>query len=303
MKTRFVYYNVKTGFITDIIPTRKRGRGKYIECPLEDVIGFLDGTKGMFDYVVAYNKDAKNHLLLKKDNIIKFRATTNRLSKVPYKVNAISDLTMVYYSDNVLEVSLDVSRIAPLYQTNFRKDVEFERGTEIRITLKEKDSGNLLKELVIDAQELLDVGQMFFNLYDHIYSDNVEFFVYKLFESYSWSKGKVKLISPIKDKIKFDIHKADSKARSKDFSYHLIMKPTRKGIRITNNIDNLKLIRFHEQIEFFVVDKHDPNILYDKFSIVEEDLEEKTMILALDCDVRGKAILYNHKYISVLLEG
>lgn len=303
MKTKFVYYNVKTGFITDILKTRKRGRGKYIECPIEDVIGFLDGSEGIANWVVAYNNDLKKTILIKKDNIIRLRAPSNRLSKVPYKANTLSDLTIVYYSDNVLEVSLDMSRISPLYQTNFRKDVTFERGTEIRITLKEKDSGNLLKEIVVDAQDLLDSGQMFFDLYDHIYSDNVEFFVYKLFESYSWSKGKVKLISPIKDKIKFDIHKADTKKRSTDFSYHLIMKATEKGIRITNNIENLKLIRFHEQIEFFVVDKHDPNILYDKFTIVEEDLDSKTMMFPLDCDVRGKTILYNHKYISVLLEG
>jgi len=301
-RARFVYYDKKTGFITDILKTRKRGRSPYIQCDIDEVIGFLNGSWGMMDYVVAYNNELKKHILIKKDNVIRLRQSSKRLSKIPYKKEAISDLRLVYYSDNVLEVSMDVSRIAPLYQTNFKDDVVFEKGTEIRITLKEKDSGNLLKEFIINAQDLLDSVQLFFELYDHIYPDNVEFFTYKMFESYSWTKGTVKLISPVKDKIKFDIHKADLKRRSKDFEYHLIMKQTERGVRVTNNIESLKLIRFHKDIVFYVVDKHDPNILYEKFAIDEHLLKESIFILNLKTDISDKSILYNHKYISVLKE-
>ncbi len=302
MKTRYVYYNKKTGIITDILATRKRGRAYYIECPFDEVVGFIEGTKGIMNYVVAHNRDIDEHVLMKKDNVIRLRAPSKKLSKIPYRVNTLSDLTLVYYPDNVLEASLDVSRIAPLYQTNFRDEVVFEKGTELRITLKEKKKGNLLKEFVIDAQELLDAGQMFFELYDHIYPDDVNFFTYKLLDSYSWHTDNIKLISPAKEKIKFDIYKADNKARSKDFSYHLIMESMEKGLKITNNIENLKLIRFHKQVEFFLVDKHDPNILYEKFDLIKEDLEKKNIVVHLKCDTKGKAILYNHKYISVLKE-
>lgn len=301
-RNRYVYYDKKTGFITHILPTRRRGRSPYIECDIDEVIGFLDGSVGLLEYVVAFDRDLKKHILIKKDNIIRLRQPSKELIKIPYKKNADSDLRIVYYSDNVLEVSLDMSRIAPLYQTNFRDEVVFEKGTEIRITLKEKDSGNLLKEFIINAQDLLDSVQMFFELYDHIYSDNVEFFTYKMFESYSWSKGTVKLISPMKDRIKFEIHKADNRRRSKDFDYHLIMKATKKGIKITNNIESLRTIRFHEAIAFFIVDKHDPNILYEKFSLNRDDLETSDILLDLNTDITDKAILYNHKYISVLKE-
>jgi len=301
-KQRYVYYDKKTGRIKDILNKRKRGRAPYITCSLEDVIGFLAGTESKIHYVVAYNRETKKTVLMKKDNIIKFRAPSKKLTKIPYKVNTESDLTLIYYSDNVLEVTLDVSRISPLYQTNFREEVTFERGTEFRITLKEKDSGNLLKELVLDAQDLLNHGQLFFELEDHIYPNNVEFFTYKVLNTYSWFKGKIKLISPAKEKIKFDIHKADNQPRSKDFTYHLIVEMTKEGLRITNNIDNLKLIRVYDQIEFFIVDEHDPNILYEKFSLTEEDLENKVIVVPLDCDTKGKNILYNHKHISVLKE-
>ena len=302
MKTRYVYYDKQTGQLGDILDKRKRGRSPHIECPIDEVIGFLDGSKGMNQYIIAYNRDLKKHILIEKNNVIQLRQPSKTLKKIPYKKNDISDLRLIYYSDNVLEVTLDVSRIAPLYQTNFRDEVVFEKGTEIRITLKEKDSGNLLKEFIIEAQDLLDSVQMFFELYDHIYPDNVEFFTYEMFESSSWAKGTVKLISPMKDKIKFDIHRADNKRRSKDFEYHLIIKQTKKGIKIKNNIESLRLIRFHEDISFFIVDKHDPNILYEKFSLNRNDLEGSVIILVLDTNIKDKTILYNHKYISVLKE-
>ena len=302
MKKRYVYYDVNTGQIKDILSTRKPGRAQYIECTNKDVVGFITGEVSINDWIVAYDRELEEHVLIEKNNIIKLRKPSNKLSKIPYKKTIERDLILVYYPDNVLEVSLDVSRIAPLYQTNFKDDVKFERGTEIRITLKEKDSGNLLKEVVIDAQELLDAGQLLFDLYDHIYPDNVEFFTYKMFESSAWYKGAIKLMSPIKDRIKFDIHKADTKPTSKDFTYHLIMIPTKTGLRIQNNIESLKLIRFYDQIEFFVVDRHDPNILYDKFALTKEDLSNEAVMLQLDVDVKGKSILYNHKYISVLLK-
>jgi hypothetical protein len=302
MKKRYVYYDVNTGHIKEILSVRKPGRARYIECSNDEVRGFITGEIGINDWIVAYNKKLDKHILIEKNNVIKLRKPSKTLYKIPYKKTIDSDLTLIYYSDNVLEVSLDVSRIAPLYQTNFRDEVVFERGTEIRITLKEKDSGNLLKEFVIDAQELLKAGQLFFDLYDHIYSNNVEFFTYKMFENYSWFKGSIKLMSPIKNKIKFDIHKADSKQESENSSYHLIMTPTKTGLKIKNNIEDLKLIRFHDQIEFFVVDKHDPNILYEKFSLTEEILKDKVILIKLDTDMRGKSILYNQKYISVLKE-
>lgn len=303
MKKKYVYYDKDTGQLRDILSKRKRGRAKYIECTIDEVVGFITGEWGMNSWCVAYNQDEKRHMLMEKNNVIKLRKASSELYKIPYRKNTETDITLVFYEDNVLEVSLDVSRIAPLYQTNFREDIQFERGSEIRLVLKEKDSGNLLKEFVIEAQDLLEAGQLFFDLYEWIYQDNVEFFTYKLFPSYSWHKGVIKLMSPIKSRIKFDIHKADMRPTKDDFSYHLIMQSTEKGLKVVNNIENLKLIRFNNQIEFFVVDPHDPNILYEKFVLTEDDLQSKHLSVKLEADTSGKAILYNHKHISVLKEG
>lgn len=302
MKKRYVYYDKKTGQIKDILSTRKRGRSLYIECDNEEVVGFIKGTKGINQWIVAYNGELKKHILVEKNNIIMLRAPNTNLYKIPYKKEAESNLKLTYYPDNILEVTLDVSDTAPLYQTNFRDEVRFERGTEIRIVIREKDSGKLVKELVIEAQDLLDTVQMFFEL-PPIPSNNIEFFTYKLFEKYSWSRGTLKLISPMKERIKFDIHKADHIPKSDNFSYHLIVTPSTTGIKIKNNIESLKLIRFQRGIEFFVVDIHDPNILHEKFFLGKEDLESKNISIKLKNGIEGKTLIYNHKYISVLLEG
>lgn len=302
MKMRYVYYN-KNGAITDILNIKKRGRAPYVECAIEEVEGFMSGTKGINQYIVVYDNDLETHSLIKKNNIIMFRKQSKILYKIPYKKTAESDLRLIYYSDNVLEITLDVSKISPLYRTNFRDTVRFEKGTEIRILIKEKGSNNLLKELIIDAQTLLESGQMFFKLYSNIQSNNVEFFTYETFTSYSWYKGNMRLISPINDSIKFEIHKADHKIRSKDFSYHLIVTPSKTGVKIKNNIESLKLIKFHKNIEFFLVDRHDPNILYDKFFLDKKDLKSKEILVDLKMSIKGKTILYNNKYISVLVEG
>lgn len=301
MKTRYVYYDKKNGNIKEILSKRRRGRAPYIECSNEEVEGFITGEKGILQWIVAFNRDTEKHCLLEKKNIIMLRMADNKLTKIPYKKNAETDIRLIYYTDNVLEITLDPSRISPLYQTNFRDEVRFEKGTEIRIVIKEKNSGNLLKEIIVEAQDLLDSVQIFFELYDHIYPDNVEFYTYKLLNSYSWQKGTNKLISPMKERIRFNIHRADHKPKSKDFEYHLVMTPTKTGLIIKNNIESLKLIRFYKDIEFFVVDKHDPNILYEKFFLDKEDLTSKKILVNLKENMNGKTILYNHAYIGVLL--
>jgi len=303
MKKRYVYFNKKTGQILEIRSNRKQGRAFYIECDNEDVVGFITGEKGINNYLILKKWGNDSYEILPKDNIIHLIQTSAQPVKMPYKSNVLSDLTLVYYPDNILEATLDLTNIAPIFQSNFQSEVKFEKGTEIRIIIKEKDSGNLLKEFIINAQKLLDSGQIFLELDKHIHPDNVEFFTYDLFEKISWYKGKVKLISPVKENIKFDIHKADNKKRSDGFSYHLIMEKNEKGLKIINNIDNFKLVRFNKEVNFFVVDKYDPNILFEKFSIKKEDLKHKTILIPLKYNIKGKTILYNHKYISVLLKG
>jgi len=301
-KQSYVYYNKQTGQLGDITKDKLDNDNPYIKKYHSEVQEFVTGEKGSNSYLIVYSWDTETLDILPKDNIIRLRQTSTQPVKIPYKTDVNSDLTLVYYSDNVLELSLDLTHIAPIFQSDFQSEVSFEKGTEIRIIAKEKDSGDLLKEFIIDAQDLLESGQIFLELYKHIYSDNVEFLTYDIFKSFSWHKGKVKLISPVKENIKFDIHRADTVERSDDITYHLIMTKTDKGIKVTSNIDNYKLVRFNKEIEFFVVDKYDPNILYEKFSLTEKDLKNETMLIPLKYDIKGKTILYNHKYISVLLK-
>jgi len=300
MKKRYVYYDKETGQIRDILSNRKAGRSPFIECSNEDVSGFISGEWGINQWVVAYDKNLEKNILIKKNNVIRLREPQKKLYKIPYGKNTKSDLKLIYYSDRVLEVLLDVSRIAPLYQTNFKDDVRFEKGTELRIIAKTKKSKELIKEIIIDAQELLESAQLFFRVSG--FQNDIEFFTYKLLNSYSWYKGTVKLISPMTDRIKFDIHKADLNKRSENFSYHLIMKPYLDGIKIENNIEDPDMVRINKFVEFFVVDKYDPNVLYRKFIISEDELSEKEIIVDLKINMKGKTLLYNHKYISVLLE-
>ena len=132
--------------------------------------------------------------------------------------------------------------------------------------------------------------------------DNVEFFTYPLFNTYSWKEREIRFITPISQKIKFEINKAEHKRRSKDFEYHLVMKPTDTGLEIKNNIKSLKKIKFNKHIEFFIVDKHDPNILYEKFFLDKLKLSNKKIVVKLNTYLKGKTILYDNKYIGVLLD-
>jgi len=301
MKIRYVYYDKTTGFIKEILKKRKRGRAPYIECDFPEVEGFITGTKGIYQYVVAYDRKQKKNILMERNNVIRFRGVEKDLYKIPNRKNVDSDLTIEYFEDNIIEVSLDISRISPIAQTRYGKEIVFEKGTEIRIIIKAKDTKEIIKEIIIEAQKLLNVGSLLFDI--PWYENGIEFHTYKVFENYSWYRGYIKLLSPIKDKIKFDIHKADNLVRDKNFSYHLIGKSIKNGIQFVNNIESLKLIKFREPIEFFVVDKHDPNILYDKFYLGEDELKKKKINLELKESIKGKTLLYNHKYISVLLKG
>lgn len=298
MKTRYVYYNKETGFIEEILSKRKRGRSPYVECDNSEVEGFIMGTKSINTYVIAYNKDTDKHVLIERNNVVAFRKQSKELYKIPYRKNYQSDITLVYYEDDVMEISLDMSRISPLFNTNFGEQVKFELGTEIRIVVKEKGTDELVQQIIIDAQKLLEEGQMFFEMKNK----NIELYTYKLFNSYSWFKGTKRYTSPIKRKTNFNIYRADTKISSNNYSYHIVVKPTESGATIENNIENLKLIRFNEKLDFFIVDRHDPNILYEKFYLSEQDLKRKNILIDLETDLKGKSILYDNKFISVFLK-
>jgi hypothetical protein len=197
---------------------------------------------------------------------------------------------------------LDPSNLSCLYNTNFREEVRFEEGTEIRIFIKNKNGEKLQKTIVINAQEILDKGQLFFNVKDLNLKD-ISFYTYRMFESCIWYRGKSRFLSPAKEKIKFDVQKADSKRKREDFCYHLELKNRGENIEIKNNIEDLKLVKVFDPLEFFVVDRLDPNILYETFEVSLDDLKYSVIIIPLKAELnKNHTILYNHKYISVLYE-
>jgi hypothetical protein len=102
----------------------------------------------------------------------------------------------------------------------------------------------------------------------------------------------------MKDNIKYNIHKADFEKR-KGFEYHLEIKPTKNGLHIKNNIEDLKLARIHSYLDFFITDYYDPHILFGKFTVTEDMLKEKEFFIEMNINMERKSILYNHKYISV----
>lgn len=302
-KIRYVYYNKFTGQILEILSKRKQGSASYIECDIENVLPILAGKVGINDVIVAYNKDVKKDLLIEKNNVIKLRNIEgDKLYKIPYKKDGPYDLRLIAYpASNIIEVTIDLTNLTHLYATNLRDQVKFEKGSEIRIFIKDKKTDELLKTIVIDAQNLLDSVQILLDT-DDINLNNVSFYTNRVFQKYLWNKAKIRFFSPASERIQFDIHKADTKKRSKDFSYHLEIKRTPSGLKIKNNIENFKVVKIYDPVQFFIVDKLDPNILYDKFALNVEDLERPLIPLVLKNKVKDKAIYYNHKYISVLFE-
>lgn len=304
MKTRYVYFDKTTGVIKDILSTRKRGRSPYVECDNEVVAPIIMGQKGLHEVVVAYDKEQEKYVLLEKDNVIRLRYYGDKLYKIPKRIVADYDLRLDLYSGgNVLGVSIDPFRLSNLYSTNLRENVLFEKGTEIRIFVKSKDGDKLLKTIVIDAQKLLDNVQMFFEIEEDIDSDDISFYTHRVFDNYMWHKGAVKFLSPVKERIRFEIQKADLKRRRDDFEYHLIIREDDKGIKIENNIENPKLVKIFDEIDFYIVDKYDPAILYDKFALQPSNFKTKEIAVETGVSLKDKGILYNHKHISVLLEG
>jgi len=302
MKTRYVYYKEDTGLITEIRNDESDSGLPFIICNLDEVIDILSMKASTIDYIVAYNKIEEKHILIKKDNIIRLRKQSKEPIKIPYKETLKSDLKLIYYAGNTLEVSLNLANISPLYQTDFRSQVSFEKGTEFRILVKEKDTEKLLNEYIIDGQELMDEGQIYFELDKGISSDNVEFYTYNLLPEYSWHKEDVIFITPMKQGKKYDVHTADTKLKKDEYFYHLIAEIIDGELKITNKIKNLNLIRFENDIDFYIVDKLDPNILYGKFSLGIEELKMNEIVVPFDESLKGKTIMYNHKYISVLVK-
>lgn len=301
MNPRYIYFDKTTGVILDILKTRKRGRAKYVTVDLETVRPILEGTMGTHELVVAYDHDKEDFVLLEKDNIIKLRHYSKELYKIPNKVIEDYDLRIdLFTAGNGMEVSIDPSRMSTMYSTDFRDEVCFEKGTEIRIYVKDKVGEELLKTVVIDAQRLLENGQLFYAL--DVDPNDVSFYVERVFDNYMWRKGIAKFMSPMKDMIRFEIQKADLKRRSPKYEYHLQITSAKDGIEILNNIENVKLVKIFDEIEFYLVDKYDPTIMYEKFVLQPKSFKREKIYVRLKETLEGKTILYNHKHISVLIE-
>lgn len=303
MKPRYIYFDKNTGMITDIQPTKKQGRAKYVTVDVDVVLPILKGEKSVIEYIVAYNHDTEDYVLMDRDNVIKLRYYGKNLYKIPSKTIDNYDLRLeLFVGGKALEVSIDPTRMSTMYATDLREEVRFEQGTEIRIFIKNKAGDKLLHTIVIDAQKLLENGQLFYELEDIDPSD-VSFYTHRVFENYMWRNGKARFLSPTKDRLRFEIQKADLKQRSPQFEYHLHFKQSDEGIKIENNIESLKLVKLFNDIEFYLVDKYDPTILYEKFILPPEVFKEKNIIIPMKETLENKTILYNHKYISVLVEG
>ena len=302
-KIRYVYFDKITGAIKDILSKRKRGRSLYIECDNDEVAPFIMGKKGIHESIVVFDRSQKKYVLMERDNIIKLRYYGQNLYKIPKRTIKDYDFRLDLYKDGkTLEVTIDPTRMSNMYATSFQKEVEFEKGTEIRIFVMDKEGKELFKTIVINAQELLDNIQMVFDL-EEDRSDNIAFYTHRVFDNYMWKNTDLKFLSPMKDNIKFEIQKADLKRRREDYKYHLEISNCDEGIEIKNNIESLILVKIFDYIDFYIVDKNDPSILYHKFSLKEEAFESKKIIVKKKISLKNKTILYNHKYISVLVEG
>lgn len=303
MNTRYVYFD-KDGVITDILKVRKQGRAKYVIAPLDDVLPLLSGKRGMFDFVVSYDYDKEKYVLLERDNIIKLRYYGEKLYKIPNRIIDDYDLRIDFFTEeNIIEVSIDPSRMSTMYATDLTEEVKFEEGTDIRIYIKNKNGDELFQTIIIDAQKLLEKGQLLFKVDKKIEQNNVSFYTERYFENYMWRKGSAKFLSPIKDQIRFEVQRADYKRKHGNFEYHLIVQKDPSGIKIINNIENIKLVKLFNEVEFYIVDRYDPSILYFKFVLSPKQLKSKEIIIKTDEDISNKRLLYNHKYISVLMEG
>lgn len=303
MKPRYVYFDKTTGIITAILNKRKQGRAPYVISDQETVGGIVMGTKCAIDFVVAYNRDSKKYVLLERDNIIKLRYYGDTLYKIPKRSIDDYDLKIeAYYDGNVLEIALDPMRISTMYSTDMRDEVKFEEGADIRIYVKSKDGTELLKTIIIDAQKLLDSGQVFYDMSD-VDMKNVSYYTDRVFDNYMWIPSKSIFASPTKDMVRFEIQKADLKQRNDNFDYHLRISETDGALKIQNNIEDIRLVKIFCDVEFYIVDRYDPTILYKKFILTPNDFEHPIIDVNVRENMKDKTILYNHKHISVFLEG
>jgi hypothetical protein len=300
-KKRYLYFDKITGQVMGIVSDKVKRNNNFIECDNEDVVDYIIGKKSLNDVIVAYNRNDKKYKLLKRDNVIKLRYYGDKKFKIPNRKLVDYDLRLISYPDNILEVTINPERMSSLYATNFKNDVVFERGTEIRIYVMDKEGREIFKTIVIDAQKLLDNFQMFFNI--SVDRKNMSFYTQRVFDKYCWYTGKTKFISPFKDKVKFEVQKADTSRKRDDYEYHLIVKPEDKKLKIKNNIVDPELLKIDSKVTFYIVDKNNLELLHDKFYIFHDDLKQKEIEINLKNSFDNMSILYNQKYISVLIEG
>jgi len=302
-KKCYVYYEEFSGKILEIIKQKKDTNELFMKCDIEEVVPILAGKVGIGSVIVIYDKKKKKNVLMEKNSIISLQKVSNKPYKIPHQEGGEFDIRLKYYEDNVLEVTIDMSRLSPLYNSSLKDEIKFEFGSEFRIEVRDKDNDDIFQGIVIPANDLLNSVSLYYELYDHISPDKVNFFTERVFEKYYWVKGKKKLTSPMKNGLNFYVHKADTERVSDNFSYHIVIESKENKMFIRNNISELGLLKIYEPLQFYIVDKQDPNILHETFFITPSNLESNDILeIELNEPLSGNKVLYNHKYISVLVE-
>lgn len=175
-KKYFVSYNEWNGEI-NFVTSRQPLDNTDVFLETSDILAkkILKGDINERDYIVAFVDD-ENLGIIKRDDKLRLRSSEKTLHQISRTYNKNWDIrAKIYTGNNKLLLEINPISIQKLTKLTFKKELHISKESDLTIYLvKHNNPDFYISRLEVDAVELLDKGNLLFDISDTLQYTNVK---------------------------------------------------------------------------------------------------------------------------------
>ena len=193
-KQFYVFYDEWTGAISNITTVLDQDAdmsesfNPYIISNSDLIEQILKGHKNENDYIVSFNDD-NNLSVVEKGNTLRLRSSEKFLHQLPRSKPAEWDIKVAVYAGNSkLAVEVNPEAIRKLSSMTFNKRIVVDDQNDLSLHIVKHNAPDyLIATIQIDAQELLDTGNVIYdisNIRQHVSLSDIGILTRRCFKNY-----------------------------------------------------------------------------------------------------------------------
>ena len=185
----YVFYDEWTGGIYFVATVEDiESDYPYIVTNSEIAKSLIQGLVNANDYIVSYDSE-DNFTVIEKGNTLRLRSSESTLRQLPkVKLSTWDIRVLVYTENNKLVIEVNPDAIRKLSTMTFNKQIVVDANNDLSLyIIKHNSPDHLIASIDVDAQELLDTGNVIYDISDirqHISLADIGILTRRCFKNY-----------------------------------------------------------------------------------------------------------------------